>query len=54
MKVTLHKITVDNYEHVGELYLPEEQQKHLTHNTWSIVESMFYQSSHEARAIYKR
>lgn len=52
MNLTLQTITVDNYEEVGELYLPEEQQNHLSHNMWSIAESMFNKSSHEARAIY--
>ena len=51
MKITLEKITADNYEAVGKLYLPEDQQAQLSPNIWSIADSKFHDSC-EARAIY--
>ena len=52
MCVTLQAITKDNYEAVAELYIPDEQQAHLSENIWSIAESQFHES-HHARAICK-
>lgn len=52
MEIHLREILKDNFEQVGELYIPDEQQEHLSRNIWSIAESKFY-DTHVARAIYK-
>ena len=51
MDIALKEITKDNFEEVGELHIPDEQQRHLSKNIWSIAESKFF-STHNARAIY--
>jgi len=51
MKIELREITKDNFESVGELYIPDEQQEHLSRNIWSIAEAKYY-DNHRARAIY--
>lgn len=51
MDIFLKEITKDNFEAVGELHIPDDQQEHLSLNIWSIAESKFY-DSHHARAIY--
>jgi len=51
MEVELKQITSENYEEIAELPIPDEQQKHLSENIWSIAESKFHKT-HQARAIY--
>ncbi len=51
MRILLKVITKDNYKAVGKLHIPNEQQKHLSENIWSIAESLLHET-HEARAIY--
>lgn len=51
MEITLREITRDNYEYVCELHIPDEQQKYLTENVSSLVESHYHDSYH-SRAIY--
>ena len=52
MQVELKESNKENYEQVGELYIPDKQQQHLSENIWSIAESLLH-DTHEARAIYK-
>lgn len=52
MNITLREIDKKNFEQVGELHIPDEQQKQLSENIWSIAESKFH-DTHVARAIYK-
>lgn len=52
MDIYLREINKDNFEQVGELQIPDEQQQLLSENIWSIAESKFH-DNHIARAIYK-
>lgn len=51
MSISLKQITKDNYEIVCELEIPDEQQRHLSENIWSLVES-HYHDTYQPRAIY--
>ena len=52
MEVTLRSVTRENYEAVCDLYIPEEQQRFLSCNVYSLVESHYHPDSHRPRAIY--
>lgn len=41
MKISLHNITSNNYHDLCALEVSDEQKKHLTANTKSLVDSMF-------------
>jgi len=49
--ITLREITKDNYEDVCRLEVADDQKRHLSSNTESILESKFHESL-TPRAIY--
>jgi len=51
MTTSLQPITKDNYEAVCDLDVAPEQQKFVSCNMWSLVESQF-NTGYETRAIY--
>ncbi|SHG77766.1 GNAT family N-acetyltransferase [Massilia sp. CF038] len=51
MNVTLHPITIDNFEAVMDLELPPEQARYLDSNAYSIAQAHYY-PDWQPRAIY--
>jgi len=52
VNVTFRDIDKHNLDAICELHLPDEQQRHLAPNVWSIAES-HYHDEHRPRAIYR-
>lgn len=51
MKVSLGRVTKENYEAICDLDVSKDQEDYVASNVWSLVES-FYNEGYDTRAIY--